>query len=360
MEAKIVGARGMKFAAIRAGKFRRNYFAGPLAKVLNAATLGPNMRDAVRTVAGVGDALRVLRRFRPAVVFLKGGFVCVPVGLAARLLRIPYVIHESDVQPGLANRLLGRWAAQIAVGFPAKYYREFDPGRLVFTGNPVRREVLAATRAEGLAHYGLEEGVPVLLVTGGSQGARQINDAILAALPALLPDYQIIHQTGEGELERVKFELSRHGRLEYGQRYHPFAFILKEMGLALAAADVVIGRAGVGTINDSAVLGKPTILIPNYQMAGHQVENARMLSRAGAARVLDGAHLTVARLVAEIKRVVTDGEERERLAKAIGLFGRPEAAVELAGVVLAVGRAHLQNEHKPNKDRDELADEEGE
>lgn len=344
MEAKIVAASGMKFAAIKAGKFRRDHFAGSIAKVFNLATLGPNARDGLRTVQGVADSLRVLRRFKPQVIFIKGGFVGVPVGIAAKLLRIPYIIHESDVTPGLANRLLGRWAERIAVGFPVKSYSDFEKSRLVFVGNPVRREIMSATRAQGLMHYKLDDSLPVLLVTGGSQGARQINDIVLDALPDLLERYQLIHQAGEGELERVQFELSRHKKLPHIGRYHPYAFIMKEMGLALAVADLVIGRAGVGTIADSAVLGKPTVLIPNSAMAGHQVANAKVLSRSGAARVLDGQTLTPEKFIREIDRIVGDREEQERLSKAIAQFANPEAAVELARVILAVGGEYSQND----------------
>ncbi len=338
MEARIVTATGMSFAAIKAGKFRRDHFATAVGKLLNLRTIGPNARDVVRTVAGVADSLRILRRFKPDVVFIKGGYVGVPVGLAARILRIPYVIHESDVSPGLANRFLGRWAEKIGVGFPVKNYSDFDPARLVYVGNPVRSEMMSAHRLEGLARFRLEEDFPVVLITGGSQGAAQINDAVIDALPDLLEKYQIIHLTGEGELSRVKFELSRRGKLAHADRYHPYAFLSAELGQAYAAADLVISRAGVNAITDSAVLGKPTVLIPNYQMAGHQVENARVLSRLGAVRVLDGRTLTTSKLVGEIRHILEDPEEQDRLSKAIRSFGKPDAARELAELVLEVGR----------------------
>lgn len=333
-----MAARGLQFAAIHAGKFRRNYFAGPLAKVLNLSTLGPNIRDLGRLLLGVVDSWRILRGFKPDVVFLKGGFVCLPVGIAARLLRIPYVIHESDVSPGLANKLLARWAQRIAVGFPVKHYRQFDPARLVYVGNPVRPDLLSAHRLEGLAHFKLDDKLPVVLVTGGSQGAAQINDVVVEALPELLEFCQIIHQTGAGEFERVKFKLTREEKPQHFDHYHPVSFLTNDMGQAYAVADLVVGRAGVNAITDAAATGKPTVLIPNYEMAGHQVENARVLSRQGAARVLDGATLTPERLVGEIRRVLGDSAEQERLSRAIRQFGRPDAAGELAKVVLEVAR----------------------
>jgi UDP-N-acetylglucosamine--N-acetylmuramyl-(pentapeptide) pyrophosphoryl-undecaprenol N-acetylglucosamine transferase len=350
MEAKIVGAARLPFAAISAGKFRRNHFAGPLAKIFNLSTLGPNARDSLRTLQGVAQSLRILRRFRPDAVFLKGGFVCLPVGIAARLLNIPFVIHESDVTPGLTNRLLARWAAKIAVGFPEKNYPGFLPSKLVYVGNPIRPDILKAHRLEGLAHFELSDGVPVVLITGGSQGAAQINTAVLGALEQLLAKYQVIHQTGEGEIAGVEFELSRRKDLKHAERYHPVGFLTRDMGLALAAADIVVGRAGVNTINDSAALGKPTILIPNHQMAGHQVENAKVLSRLGAVRVLDGARLTPAALVRELEVVLGNEQEMERLSAGIRQFSRPEAAKELAKLILEQAEAYHVSKQKPNKD----------
>ncbi len=337
MEARIVAASGIRFAAIKAGKFRRDQRAGIslVSKFTNPATLGLNAKDLVRVGQGVVASLKIIRSFKPDVIFLKGGFVCLPVGLAARFLRVPYVIHESDVSPGLANRILSRWAKKIAVGFPTKSYPGFESERLVYVGNPIRPEILNAHRLEGLAAFKLDDKLPVILVTGGSQGAAEINDVVLNALPQLLERFQVIHQTGEGELARIKFELSRQGVMPNLKRYHPYAFLMKEMPLALAAADIIIGRAGVGTISDSAALRKPTVLIPNNQMAAHQIANARMLARMGAVRVIDNAKLTPERLVGEVSRILDNPVEAASLAKAIGEFARPEAAKDLARLVVA-------------------------
>lgn len=350
MEARIAAASGLEFAAIKAGKFRRYHSASALAKVLNVQTLGPNMRDMGRVVMGVAGALKILRRFKPDVVFIKGGFVGLPVGIAAKLLGRPFVIHESDVSPGLANRILARWATRIAVGFPTKHYREFEPARLVFTGNPVRRELTQISREEGLVKLGLDAALPVVFVTGGSQGAAQINDAIIQALPQLLEFCQVVHLTGEGEYERVKFEVRRLGHVPLIERYHPHGFLMAEMAAALVVADVVLARAGANTIAELATLAKPTILIPNYELAGHQMENARMLSRAGAARVLDGPRLTPALLIGEVRRILDDPEERDRLTAGIRRFARDDAAGELAALILAAGRVGEHTEQVPNKE----------
>jgi UDP-N-acetylglucosamine--N-acetylmuramyl-(pentapeptide) pyrophosphoryl-undecaprenol N-acetylglucosamine transferase len=336
MEERIVKARGLKFAPIKAGKFRRLHAASMVEKLFNLQTLGPNAADAFRTVAGVGDSLRILRSFKPDVMFLKGGFVCVPVGMAAKMLKIPFVIHESDVSPGLANRILAKWATKIAVGFPVKSYHDFDPERLVFTGNPVRNEIAKAHRLEGLAKFRLDEHVPVVFVTGGSGGARQINDVVMEALPRLLEFTQLLHLTGEGEFERVKFTVGRLGKLPNAERYRPYGFLMGEMAAGLAVADLVLARAGANTIAELAILGKPTVLIPNYEMAGHQVENARVLARQGAVRVLDGSKLTADELVGEVKRLVGDQTELKRLSEGIRKLAKPDAADELAKLILSV------------------------
>jgi UDP-N-acetylglucosamine--N-acetylmuramyl-(pentapeptide) pyrophosphoryl-undecaprenol N-acetylglucosamine transferase len=348
MEERIVAASGLKFKAIQAGKFRRYHSASMLEKVMNLHTLAPNAKDALKAAWGVGGSLRLLRSFKPDVVFIKGGYVGLPVGIAAKILRIPYVVHESDVTPGLTNRVLGRWAEKVAVGFPVKSYRDFDRSRLVFTGSPVRSEVLRADRAEGQKKFELTGDLPVLFVTGGSGGAAQINDVVIGALPGLLEMCQVIHLTGEREYARVQFELGRAGKLEHQDRYQVHGFLMAEMALALAAADLVVGRAGANTIAELAALGKPTVLIPNYEMAGHQVENARVLARSGAARVLDGAKLTPERLVGEVRRLLEDDEERERLGRSIQEFYKSDAAKELARLILDIGRAGDKGEQQPN------------
>ena len=350
LEERVVGSAGIKFKPIQAGKFRRMHAASALEKVMNLHTLGPNARDALRTVQGLAGALAILRKFKPDVVFAKGGFVAFPVGLAAAMMRIPLVIHESDVAPGLGSRVLGRWATKIAVGFPERSYKDFDRSRLVFTGSPVRQEILKVHRLEGLAKFGLDDKLPVVFVTGGSGGARQINDAVVEALPELLEATQVLHLTGEGEYSRVQFAVGRLGRLEHNERYQSFGFLMGEMAYALAASDLCVARAGANTIAELAALGKPAVLIPNYEMAGHQVENARVLARSGAARVLNGAKLTSAQLAGEVKRLIGDPEECERLSKGIKQYYKPDAARELAQLILDTGRVGERGEQEPNLD----------
>ena len=336
MEARIAKNAGIAFAAIPAGKFRRLHDASLINKLLNPQTLSANLVDSTRLVRGILGSLVLLRRFKPDVVFIKGGYVGLPVGLAAHLLRRPYVVHESDVAPGLTNRILSKWATQIAVGFPEKMYKNFPKDKLNFVGNPVREEILKGHRLAGIAKFGLDDTLPVIMVTGGSQGAAPLNDVVVDSLSTLLEFAQVIHLTGEAELGRVQFNVSRLN-LKHINRYRPVAFMGPEIALALAAADIVVSRAGANTVAELAALRKPTILVPNYLMAGHQVENAKLLARQGAVRVLDERRINPSRLVAEIQGILGSEESQASLARGIGLLAKPDAARDLAQLILSVG-----------------------
>jgi len=355
MEARVSAAAGLDFAAIKAGKFRRLHGANVFSKLLNPATLHLNARDLGRLVSGVGGSLQILRTWKPDVVFVKGGFVGLPVGLAAKLLGIPYIIHESDVSPGLTNRILGKWALKVATGFPVKSYHDFPPAKMVYVGNPVREELLRAHRLDGLVKFKLEQKLPVVLVTGGSLGAVTVNDVMLDSAHLLLDHCQIIHLTGEADFERVKFELGRM-KLEHADRYHIYSFLMGDMAKALAVADVVVARAGANTIAELAALGKPTVLIPNYLMAGHQTENAKQLARVGAARVIDEPSLTPELLAGEVDRILESEEEQRALSTAIRTFAKADANEELARLILEVGasrRHKAGGKDKPDSGRDE-------
>jgi UDP-N-acetylglucosamine--N-acetylmuramyl-(pentapeptide) pyrophosphoryl-undecaprenol N-acetylglucosamine transferase len=343
MEAKIATGAGLEFSSIPAGKFRRNPSASSVSKIFNVSTLGLNARDSVRFVAGIGKALTILRRFKPDVVFVKGGFVGLPVGLAAKTLRIPLVIHESDVSPGLTNRVLSKWARVIAVGFPVDKYKQWPHEKLIFTGVPVREGLMGAHRLEGLKLLKLDDKLPVVLVTGGSQGAQTVNDVVVDSLAGLLEFSQVVHLTGEQEIDSIKFRVKRLN-LAHPERYHPYAFLHKEMIYALAAADVAVSRAGATTIAELAALSKPTVLIPNNLMAGHQVMNAKVISRQDAVRVIYEERLKPAVLIAEVKRLVDSEEERERLGKALHAYARLDAVDLLANEIVKIGRERADHD----------------
>jgi UDP-N-acetylglucosamine--N-acetylmuramyl-(pentapeptide) pyrophosphoryl-undecaprenol N-acetylglucosamine transferase len=348
MEERIVQASGIPFTAIRAGKYRRSAKTSFVRGLLNISDTAKNSRDLIRLVTGVAQSISVLRKFKPDVVFIKGGFVSLPVGLAAGLLRIPYIIHESDLSPGISNKILAKRSKKIAVGFPARYYSQWPQSKLVYTGNPIRTEYLIKHRLEGVAYFHLDEKLPVVMVTGGSQGARAVNEVVVKALPELLKIAQVIHITGENEYDSVvknmrKLNLSA----DLIKRYIVRAFLMHDMGLAYAASDVVISRAGANTIADLAALAKPAIIIPNYLMAGHQVDNAKALSRAGAAKVIQEQRLRPEILISQTKQILESNEEQSLLSQRIQTFGFKDAANRLAAVILVQGRHKRVEKEQP-------------
>lgn len=334
MEAKIVVRAGLEFAAITAGKLRRYAGRKWWHHILDLHSLILNARDIFRVLKGTVQSYRIIRKFAPEVIFIKGGYVGLPVGLAARLAGVPFVIHESDIVPGLTNRILTRWAQLVAVGFPVNKYPDLPADRIVHTGNPIRQSIIGKHRLEGLAHFNLDADLPTVLITGGSQGAERVNNAVLKALPLLLKTCQVIHLTGEKDIERIKFQVKRLN-LENQDRYKCFSFLGPEMGLAYAAADVVVARAGANTIAELAALRKPAILIPGSHLRD-QPSNAQSLARNGAVRVIQEDRLHPAVLAGEITRIVDSEEEQKRLSDGIAEFAVPDAPAKLAKAILGV------------------------
>ena len=282
-----------------------------------------NLVDVFRVLAGVWQAWRLLGRLRPDVVFSKGGFVSFPVVFAAWLRRVPVVAHESDLSPGLANRLALPFIRTLCVTFAETRAPRFRGRRLV-TGTPLRPALLRGSRERGRALIGVAPGRPVLLVTGGSLGADAINRAVRDALPALLEDFEVVHVCGAGK----RAELSPAG-------YHQFEYVTDDWGDLLAAADLVISRAGANTLFELLALGKPALLIPLSPRVsrGDQVENAELAAARGYARVLSEDDLDPAALIAGLRALRGDADAvRERLAAF-----RPGDAV--SAIVEALGAA---------------------
>jgi UDP-N-acetylglucosamine--N-acetylmuramyl-(pentapeptide) pyrophosphoryl-undecaprenol N-acetylglucosamine transferase len=346
LEAKIARSVGLEFKAIQAGKFRRYGLGWRM--FLDIATLGQNLADGIKVVQGTASSWGIIRKFKPDVIFCKGGYVSLPVGLAARLCGTKYVIHESDVDPGLTNRVLAKAASKIAVGFPVENYRQWPAAKLVFTGSPVRQDVVGRHRLEGLAKFKLSDKSPIVLVVGGSQGARSINDATVGALPELLKQYQLIHIAGERDVERVRSQVKRMGIIDH-ENYRLVSFMQEGLGLAYAAADVVVSRAGATTIAELAALAKPAILVP----AGHlhdQPHNAKVLGRLGAAKVVQDDRLTPESLMLSLKQILESPEEQQLLMHAIGRFGVKDADERLADVIL--GAASVNHEARGDEPED--------
>jgi UDP-N-acetylglucosamine--N-acetylmuramyl-(pentapeptide) pyrophosphoryl-undecaprenol N-acetylglucosamine transferase len=334
IEAEVAADENVPFTAIPTGKLRRAR--NPLA-MLSAA----NVRDAGRVPAGVREAIGVVRGLRPDAVLCTGGYVSVPVGLAARFCRRPLLVHEQTVQVGLANRITMRGAARIALS--AEPAMALLPGRLrdraVVTGNPLRPDLVdgdAKAAPERLGWTGWTPMLPTVYVTGGSLGARQVNELVAEILPELLRHANVFHQAG-GLLADEAHAAALRLPADLRARYLVRGFVGAELADLLALADVVVSRSGGGTVSELTALGKPSVLIPLVPTGGdEQRRNAEHLAARGAARMLTGADATPARLAEELTALLTDPLRRAGMAEQARGMGRPGAAAALTGEVLAL------------------------
>ena len=285
-----------------------------------------------RLVAVTAAARKILLEFRPTVIFAAGGYVAAPVVAAGRLLGIPAVLHASDAYPDRASRLLSRWAAALTVTF-AETAEYLPSANVIHTGGPVRRQILQATATEGRELLGLDSKKFTLLVTGGSQGARRINEAALAALPSLLaePGLQIVHLTGQSNYEEVRRQDRQLGATPPSYQCHTY---LEQMGPALAAADLIVSRAGASSVAEATALGKPLILVPYPYAAGHQKHTAAVVGQAGAAEVIDNDRLTGVVLSDAVLKLYRDELSRRAMAEASRQWGRTDAAKQIAQLLL--------------------------
>ena len=299
------------------------------------STLGLIGRLALVPIAAI-DALVQLARFRPRVCLTSGGLAAVPVLLAARVARVPIYLWVGDAIPGRALRAVSGWAARAGVTFePA--LRAMPRGRASVTGNPIRRSLLRWSTDEGRAALGLSPDAPVVLVTGGSQGSEKINAAVSAALPKLLRRATIVHHTGPAQIAQAEARRAALSEPERA-RYRPFAYLHDEMGAALAAADLVVGRAGSSSIAEPLAFGTPLVLVPfGAAMSAHQMANARAAAELGAATVLPESDLDGDRLAAVVNGLLDDPGRLARMAAAAKAAGRPDAAVVIARAVLTLG-----------------------
>lgn len=282
------------------------------------------------------QSLMFILREMPDVVFSKGGYVSFPVVVAARFYAIPIIIHESDAIPGIANRILGKFAKKIAIGFPsAKEY--FLEGKMVLTGNIARPDVTQGDPMRARKTFSFSESKPVILVLGGSQGSQSINTYIVEILAETLPFAQILHQTGQKNLEEVlHLAKEREGIKPYREGYHPIAFLdAEQMKDALSLADLVISRSGATSIAEIAACKKVSILIPLANSANnHQRFNAFALAKKGASVVLEESNLGVHVLFGKVKQLLFDTEVRESMKKQIEFFDYVNASDEVADLIM--------------------------
>ncbi len=328
--------RGIPYQTIQTGKLRR---------YLDWQTIP----DAARIPAGTLQAVGVMRGFKPDVVFSSGGFVSVPTVVAARMLRSPVLTHEQTASFGLANKINARFSDVMAFSYESS--RDLAGGqakRAIVTGNPIRSSLFDGQRDAAFALFGLDPDLPLVYVTGGARGASPLNTRIEAMLPVLLHQAQIVHQTGpdttNGDYSRL---LERREALPdtLHSRYVVTEYVRDELSDLYAAADLVVARAGAGSVAEFAALGQPSIMIPlPGSGGGEQWLNARVLEQAGGAVVIDQDDATPERLLTEITSLLNDRGRLETMSKAAQSVGRADAASNLADALLDL--AYTQSAHE--------------
>ncbi|MCB0210347.1 MAG: undecaprenyldiphospho-muramoylpentapeptide beta-N-acetylglucosaminyltransferase [Anaerolineae bacterium] len=326
MEQQLVERAGLEIELIPAGGLRGK---SPVAALQGLWAL----------MRGYRRSRQILRWFQPDALFVTGGYVCVPVTLAARHLGIASLIYLPDIEPGLAIKFLSRFVDRVAVT-TTETKQFFKPGQSVVTGYPVREDLLIDISAEAKANarreLGLEGTLPVLLVFGGSQGARSINRALTNEIARYLAVSQIIHITGTLDAEWV---LARRDELApmLQQRYHVFDYMHEAMTSALLAADLVISRAGASVLGEYPVVGLPAILVPYPYAGSHQALNAHYLAQQQAAIVVEDANLS--RDLSPIAiDLLTHEEKLQAMSQACRRLAKPDAAAHLAREILEVNR----------------------
>ncbi len=336
--------------SVSAGKFRRYHGEG-LRQLLDLKTIWLNIRDGFRVIKGLFQAYRLLGQIQPDVVFCKGGFVGVPVGLAAALRRIPYVTHDSDVIPGLANRIIARWAAAHAVAFDAKLYSY----RQSITHNvgvpvanvyrPVTSDMVNQCRKK-LKLSGYDQ---VILVTGGGLGAARVNHAFVSIARRLLDSYPrlaVIHTTGTHHEEVVREAYDAVLLPSDRDRVQVIGYTTK-LWVYSAAADVVVARGGATNLAELAAQHKPSIIVPNpFLTGGHQLKNAEAYADKHAVVCLDESLLMKNHelLLQSLKKVLDDGKYRATIGENMGGFARPESASDLADLIIDIATPPAQGD----------------
>ncbi len=324
---------GILYEEIKTGKMRVGF---------SLKNLFLNFIDIFKTFLGIINSIFKIFSIYPDVVLGKGGYASFPTIFAARILRIPVLIHESDSAPGRVNKWAGHFAKKIAVSFveTADY---FPKSRVAWTGQPIRTEIESpAPRKEGLEYFKLEAGLPVILVLGGSQGAELINNIILDALPRLVNNYQIIHQAGVLNFQMVanRAEVILNDN-QYKLRYLSIAFLNPlSMKMAAGAATLIISRAG-SMLFEIASWGVPSILIPiTNTNLDHQKNNAFNYARAGACSVVEEMNMTANILSSEIERITEDKAGYDMMARNAKAFNKPDAAMKIAHALMDIALGH--------------------
>lgn len=324
----------IRMDTVVSGKFRRYYHLSKIQHFTTRAVFWPNVRDGVLIVCGIMQSVAKLIIWRPDVVFTKGGYVCLPIGLAAHWLRIPLVIHDSDAHPGLTNRILARWATTIATGAPLEHY-PYPTSRTVYVGIPIAEEFRPYTPdqvAAARAVLGVDAVRPLVVVTGGGLGAVRLNNAVMAIAPELLATMTIVLISGVHQYAELQPRAAR-----LGDHFVLKAFVDSGMADVMGAADVVVARAGATTILELAALQKPTILVPNAHLTGgHQLKNAAVYESAGAVLSVrdDAIANDPAALASAIRQLVEHPAAARDMAATFATFAKPSAARDMAQLII--------------------------
>jgi UDP-N-acetylglucosamine--N-acetylmuramyl-(pentapeptide) pyrophosphoryl-undecaprenol N-acetylglucosamine transferase len=326
---------------VRAGKFRRYHGEG-WKQLLDLPTLLLNIRDAFYTLSGLIESRRLLKKLRPSGVFIKGGFVGVPVGLAAAQLHLPYVTHDSDAIPGLANRIIARWASAHAVALPAELY-QYPADKTVTTGIPLQAEfhpVSEKLRQQYRSEIEVPKSVKMLFIIGGGLGAQRINHAVVDAVPNLLrefPDLYVVHGAGRANEAEIKAGYEQHLSESEQGRIKVFGYI-SDIYRYSGAADLIITRAGATNLAEFALQGRACIIIPSpFLTGGHQLKNAEYIAQKSAGAVLQERDFLADpnRLAKQVSDLLRDDAKRHLYEQNVSQFAKPNATKELALLILS-------------------------
>ncbi|MFM7323269.1 MAG: undecaprenyldiphospho-muramoylpentapeptide beta-N-acetylglucosaminyltransferase [Armatimonadota bacterium] len=338
LEERLAGEAGIDFDGVAVGKLRRS------SRGILGMITARNLVDLARVPLGIAQAFGVVTRFRPDAVLSTGGYVCVPAVIAAALRGIPVLAHEQTVTVGLANRIAARFARTVALSFEGargslpKHRAE----QAIVTGNPVRAEVLAGDRARAARRFGFDpadDGLPCVYVTGGAQGSRLVNRAVVAAIPALAARARVLHQCGAGEEPEVS---TAHAAAppEVRRRWRVVPFLPADaVGDAWALCDLLIGRSGAGTVSEACAVGRPAVFVPLQPASGdEQMRNARWMEALGGAVVLPQSECDGAAIEALVGGLLDYPERRAQMADAARGAGRRDAAERIADLLTALAR----------------------
>lgn len=309
IEKGLIEEQGIAYYPISSGKLRRYHDL-------------KNFSDPFKVIKGLNQAIALMHRLRPDIVFSKGGFVSVPVVIAAKMCHVPAIIHESDMTPGLANRIAIPSAVKVCCNFP-ETVAYLPEGKAVLTGSPIRQELLSGDKTAGLKLCGFTEEKPVLMIVGGSTGSKVINECIRASLTTLLSSYQVVHLCGRGNIDASLENTAGYRQLEYAD---------KEMRDLFAASDIVISRAGANSICELLALRKPNILIPLSANAsrGDQILNARSFEKQGFSYVIEEEALSTETLTEALRTV------ESAKAAYVGAMGGSDMLDSIAKIVALI------------------------